>query len=397
MSLNTPTTQEISDNIIAQLEASLTQTVPALPKSFMRVLSKALAAVFVLLYKYAGFMFLQIFVRKASYGDTEVNGVLVNPLLEWGVLVGVGAPLAATNAELTVTVTVENQTGSLPVNSQLLGPNGVTYITLSSIILNSPTKTVNIRAVADQNGGGGSGAIGNLDPGAVLSFASPLANVADTVTVAAALVTGADGETVESYRSRVLDRFQRVPQGGAYADYAIWGEGVAGIANVYPYTSVCPGQVDLYVEATPESSGDPDGIPTSAQLQAVLDAVELDSDGLATRRPAGALVNAFPITRIAYDITVVGLDVTDVAATQADILEVLTDYFLSREPYILGLSVPPRNDRITRTGIAGAVEDVVSANGGIFNGVLVERGGVTAEDYTLGVGEKAKLSVVTYT
>nr|MCH9737100.1 hypothetical protein [Actinomycetes bacterium] len=61
MSLTTPTTKEISDNIIAQLEASFSQTIPLLQKAFFRVLSTVLAGVFILLYKYGGFMFLQMF------------------------------------------------------------------------------------------------------------------------------------------------------------------------------------------------------------------------------------------------------------------------------------------------------------------------------------------------
>lgn len=395
MSLTTPTTKEINDNIIAQLEASLNQTIPLLPKSFMRVLAKALAGVFILLYKYAGFMFLQVFVRTASYADTEVNGTTFNPLLEWGRLIGIGDPTAATQAELLIDVTVENQTGSLPAGTQLVGPdNGVTYITLSSVLLNAATVQVTVRASADQAGTGGAGTAGNLDPGAIVSFANPLANVARNAVVSAQTVTGANAEEIEVYRQRIIDRFQKQPQGGAYADYELWGEGVAGILNVYPYTSECPGQVDLYVEATVASSGSPDGIPTNAQLQAVLDAVEMDDAGLASRRPAGALVNAFPITRTAFVVTVAGLEVTDLAQAQADITEVVQEYFLSRAPYIAGLTVPPRKDRITSSGLAGVVEDVVSATGGIFASATIRQAGVNVSLYSLGIGEKAKATVV---
>lgn len=394
MSLTTPTTQEINDNIIAQLEASLNQTIPLLPKSFMRVLAKALAGVFILLYKYAGFMFLQIFVRTASYAETEINGVTVNPLLEWGRLIGIGDPTPATQAELLIDVTVENQTGSLPAGTQLVGPdNGVTYITLASVLLNAATVQITVRASSDQNGGGGAGIIGNLDPGVIVSFANPLANVARNATVNSQTVTGAAVEAVEVYRQRIIDRFQKRPQGGAYADYEIWGEGVAGVLNVYPYTSECPGQVDLYVEATTASSGSPDGIPTAAQLQAVLDAVELDSTGLASRRPAGALVNAFPITRTAFVVTVNALEVTDVAQVQADITAAVQEYFTSRSPFIVGLTVPPRVDRITASGVAGAIEDIVSAAGGIFGSATITQSGINVSLYSLGVGEKAKATV----
>lgn len=398
MSLTTPTTSAIAGNIIAQLEAALGQTIPWLPKSFLRVLAKALAGVFVLLYKYAGFMFLQMFVRTASFADTEVNGVTVNPLLEWGRLVGVGDPAAATQAELVIDINVENQTGLLPANSQLVGPsNGVTYITLAAVSLNAATVQATIRAVSDQTGGGGAGAVGNLEVAATVSFANPIANVSRSATVATVAATGADGESEAAYRQRIIDRFQKRPQGGAYSDYEAWGEEPAGIINVYPYTSDCPGQVDVYVEATVASSGDPDGIPTTAQLQEVREAIELDSSGLATRRPANALVNTFPINRVPFVVTVTALTVDDLAQVQTDITTALEEYLLAREPYIIGLSVPPRKDRITRTGVDGVVDDIVAAAGGIFGGSTITQNGVLTDAYTLGIGQKAKAASVLFT
>ncbi len=397
MSLQTPTTKDISDNIIAQLEASLNQTIPLLPKSFLRVLAKALAGVFVLLYKYGGFMFLQMFVQTASSKETTVNGVLFTPLTQWGRLIGVGDPAPATSAELQIEVVVEIQSGVLPSNTQLVSTdNGVTYITLGAVLLDAPTKLVNVLAASDQAGGGGAGTIGNLDPGAVLSFANPLANVARNATVVLQAVTGANAESTEAYRQRIIDRFQKRPQGGAYADYEQWGEEPAGIINVYPYTSDCPGQVDVYVEATPESSGDPDGIPTPAQLQTVLDSIELDQDGRATRRPANALANTFPITRTGFDVVVSGLNVSNLAQVQADITTAVEEYFTDRAPYIVGLTVPPRKDRITSSAVGGVVDDIVSASGGIFTDATVTQNTLSVVTYSLGIGEKSKASSVTF-
>lgn len=397
MSLQTPTTKEISDNIIAQLEASLNQTIPLLPKSFLRVLAKALAGVFVLLYKYGGFMFLQMFVSTASAKETTVNGIVLTPLTEWGRLIGVGDPVSATNAELLIDITVETQTGVLPSGSQLVSTdNGVTYITIGAVTLDAAVVQAPVRAASDQAGGGGEGAIGNLDPGATISFANPLANVSRNALVVSQTVTGANAESTEAYRQRVIDRFQKRPQGGAYADYEIWGEGVAGIINVYPYTSDCPGQVDVYAEATVESSGDPDGIPTTAQLQAVLDSIELDQNGLASRRPANALANAFPITRTGFDIRVTGLQVDNLAQVQTTITTAIEEYFLDRGPFISGLSVLPRRDRITRSAVGGVVDDIVSASGGIFSSVIVSQNSINTELYSLGIGEKAKAATVTF-
>jgi hypothetical protein len=399
MSLETPTTKEISDNIIAQLELTLNQSIPLLPKSFLRVLAKALSGVFILLYKYGGFIFLQMFVQSASFSDTTVLGKTINPLKFWGRLIGVGDPVPATNAELVVDVTVNIQTGSLPSGTQLVSAdNGVTYITVGSVLLDSPTVQATIKAVSDQSGGGGAGAIGNLDNGSIVSFANPLANVSRNATVVSQSVTGSDGETSEVYRQRIIDRFQKRPQGGAYSDYEIWGEEAAGIISVFPYTGD-PGQVNVYSEATVESSGSPDGIPTAAQLQAVLDIINLDESGLATRRNANAFVNSLPITRTGFDVDVTGITgVTNLADVQADITTALTEYFLSVEPFISGLTIKPRNDNITRTRVSAIVEDIVTADGGTFTSATFiqtgSSGSLTA--YSLGEGEKAKLVDVVF-
>lgn len=398
MSLTTPTTKEISDNIIAQLEASLNQSIPLLPKAFLRVLARALAGVFVLLYKYGGFMFLQMFVRTATISETTVNGRTLSPLIEWGRLIGIGDPVPATRAELLIDITVENQTGVLPSNSQLVNTdNGVTYITIGAVALNAPVVQATIRAVSDQAGGGGAGAIGNLDPGAIVSFANPLANVNRNAVVDSQTVTGANAEATEVYRQRVIDRFQKRPHGGAYADYELWGEETAGIINVYPYTSVNPGQVDVYAEATVESSGNPDGIPTNAQLQAVAESIELDQNGLASRRPANALVNVFAITRTGFDVEIIGLVVDNEAEVKQQIEAVVEEYFLDAAPFIPGLSVLPRLDIISRSAVAGAVSDIVSAAGGVFSTAIIrDSSSFPVELYALGEGEKAKATSVVF-
>lgn len=399
MSLETPTTADIAENIVVQMQAALNQKIPLLPKGFIRVLSVVLAGVFILIYKYAGFMFLQQFVSTATYADTEIGGTTVRPLVEWGRLVGVGDPAAATQAELNVQITVITTGGSLPAGTQMYSSdNGVTYLTTAAISLSAATVSGVVRASSDESGGGGAGTVGNLEAAATLDIINAPATIASTASVVSQAVTGADGETEAAYRQRIVDRFSARPQGGAYSDYRAWGEEPAGIANVYPYTSTCPGQVDVYVEATPESSGDPDGIPTAAQLQEVLDSINLDQSGLATRRPANALANTFAISRTEWSVEVFGLNVDDQAAVEADIEAALEEYFLTFGPYIAGLDAPPRNDRVTASGVAGVVFDIVSAAGGIFNSVTMrDSSSVITDVYTLDEGEKAKLTGVTFT
>ena len=398
MALATPTTQEIDAAIIAQLEASLNQTIPLLPKSFLRVLARTLAGVFIILYKYSGFTFLQIFVQSATIQETEINGRTLSPLIQWGRLIGVGDPAPATNAELKTTITVTEQTGSLPSGTALIGAtNGVTYLTIGIVALDASTVTANIRASADQGGGDGSGAIGNLLNGATVNFVNPLPNVLRNTIVLSTITTGADGEDAEVYRQRVLDRFQKRPQGGAYADYEAWAEEPAGILNAYPYTSDCPGQVDVYIEATVESSGSPDGIPTPAQLDEALQSIIFDPvTGIPNRRPANALANTFPITRVEFDVTVLGVTVSNPTEVQAQITQAITDYFIEREPFIVGLSVSPRTDRITSAAIIGIVEDIVNASNGVFSTVVISVSGTPTTLFSLGIGEKAKLGTLAF-
>ena len=367
-----------------------------MPKSFLRVLARVVAGVYVTLHKYGGFMLLQTFVRTASDQPTTVNGRVVTPLTFWGRLVGTGDPAAATNAELAVNVTVETQTGSLASGSQLVNTqNGVTYIVIGNVLLDAPTVSATVRAAADQAGGGGAGTVGNLDVGAVLAFANPLANVAKNTTVTAQLVVGADGETTENYRQRVLDRFQKRPQGGAKSDYELWGEEPVDIKSLYPYTGANPGEVDVYAEAVATGSN-PDGIPTTAQLESVLDSINYDENGLASRRPCNAFVNVYPIVRTAFDVTVSDLNVSDPASVQSGIDSAVKEYFLAGEPYIPGLSALPRRDRLDRSTLSAIVSNIVGAAGGTFSAVLLELDGNTTEVHTLGIGEKAKSNDVQY-
>ncbi len=399
MRVTTKTTSQINTLIIAQLEAALNQSIPLLPKSFLRVLAKTLAGVYVLLYKYAGFIFLQQFVKTASDQDTTVNGETVNPLKFWGTLIGIGNPTAATQAELLIDITVTSQIGVLPSGTQLLNSNnGVTYITIGGVALNAATVSARIRAVSDQNGGGGAGAIGNLQLADEVTFANPLGTVSRIAVVTVIAITGANAEATEVYRQRIVDRFQKRPQGGAYADYELWGEEAAGIINVYPYTGD-PGQVNVYSEATIASSGSPDGIPTSAQLLSVLALINFDENGLASRRNANAFVNSLPITRTSFDVTISGVSgVSDLGQAQTDIDAALREYFLGVEPFIAGLSTPPRNDQITRTRVSAIVEDVVTAAGGTFtSAAFFPTGGLgSLGGYVLGEGEKSKVTNVVF-
>ena len=382
----TPTVEQINQNIIAQLQASLNQRIPLLPRSFLRVISKVIAAVYVIVYKYAGFTALQQFVETASDQPTDFNGRTVRPLILWGRLIGVGDPVSAIRAELSVNV-IGLTAGVLSANTALLSPStGVTYLVISNTTIISGTTSVVIRAAGDQQGGNGSGTIGNSPAGTSLQFSSPPVFVNPEALVDAVVISGEDAETTENYRRRVIVRFQARPQGGALIDYRIWGLETAGIINVYPYTGD-PGVVNVYSEA----AGQTDGIPTQAQRNAVLASISLRD-----RRPANVRVVSLPITRSVFNVNVTGLVVDNQATVRQTITTAVTQYFLAREPFITGVSVPPRTDRITTTSVTGIVEDVVTLAGGVFTGVTLQRNSETVTTFTLGEGQKARAGTVTF-
>ena len=100
-----------------------------------------------------------------------------------------GDPARATQAELVVQVTVEAQGETLTSGTQLLNStNGVTYLTVGSVLLDAASLSVVVRASSDQGGGDGTGIIGNLSVGQVVAFVNPIASVArDTIVTACRL------------------------------------------------------------------------------------------------------------------------------------------------------------------------------------------------------------------
>ena len=391
------TAAQVSAAIIAQLETSLSTTIPLLPKSFCRVLAKALGGIFVLLFNFSGWTLLQMFPKTASNEDITVNGVTINPLRLWGSLVGIYQDLGV-KAERAIEISVLVTGGSLTSGTRLVNTaTQMVYVLVGDVALSSSTVTGVARATV-------AGDAGNIDTGETLEFQSPPSTIEKEATVTAyAPILGTDPETTDVFRQHVMDRYTARPQGGAYADYRDWGQSVAGMKNVYPYSGWStgiqfptggPGYVFVYVE----SIADTDGIPPNpgALLTAVEDAIEMDGSGQATRRNINARVNVYPISRTSINVTVRGLAFDEDRTELEDaIKDALEEYFLDRYPFILGLHMPPRKDVITTSSIGGVVAFVCQAMGAAFTEIVMTVGGSDLQIYTLDEGEKCKLGTLT--
>ena len=398
MSPPVPKTSELQTQIITDIEAAINQTVPLLPKAFNRVIAKITAGVLVVLYKYASYIFLQIFVATASFDEITVNGRKIKPLVFWGRLIGIGDPDPAEQAEILIDITVIIQGGTLKASETTVisTDNNVTYSLKTDLLLDADLKQGIFVAVSDPGGNQGAGIQGNLPAGSIVSFTTPYEDIAPDAVVNSIIVSGVEAESEENYRQRIENRFGGRPQGGAGLDYVYWAKEVPGIVNVYPYTGD-PGEIDVYSEtaATPIN---PDGIPTPAELILIKEAIEKDIAGLAWNRPLGAFVNSYPISRSGFTVDITDLTGENLPILKANIEAAIAEYFLLREPYIDGVTSLPSKQNISQDDLRGIVNDYSSADNGTFSSVIVKFtvSGIPFRIYTLEEGEKAKLTTINY-
>jgi len=373
MALTTPTIKEIQTNIISGLETKFGQTVPILEKAVWRVLALILAGVWIVLYKIGSDAFKQRFVQTANDTSLQILGELLKVFRQ-------AATVWEGEGEVESTTT-----GTLAPGTQLVNNNtGTVYLTKTQATLIVGTVTLELKA-------GTGGAAGDLQIGDIINFVSPIPGLADSVETTLITIAGEDQEDIEVYRRRVLDAYQKKPQGGASADYEQWSEEAPNVINAYPFVGALLGQVNVYIEVDNQT----DGIPTAPQLTATLAYINFDPEtGKATRRQTGAEVFTLAISRRIFDTEIVGLS-PDTAENKAFVEAAVIAHLLTKEPYIEGLSIT-RNDAITRSGVQTVIQLVVDSIGATISNVNLEESGAPVDLEILGEGEKAKSGVITY-
>ena len=396
MALDNRTIGEIETLINDQIAAQFNSVIPILPKAFTRWLSKVLAGVFIILYKLAGWIFLQIFVATASFKEVTIFGRKLTPLIEWGRLLGIGDPTAPVPAEYDLDISVNDLSSILPAGTQYSSTlNNVIYITQTSFLLSNPTETIQVIATTG-------GTVGNLEIGATLSTITNLGIIDQDGTISDILTTGIDAESESSYRQKAVEAFQLQPQGGALADYRLQAKQVPGVVQTYIYTGDTTANVLIYVEADPDIY--PDRIPDSALLIAVgTEYDRLKDNKTEFTRPITAIIdpagdlsygNILPVIIQPFDVEVTDLVADDLADVKTQIKDALDIYFLGREPFIQGLSVPPALNVVSQANVIGIVNDIVVAANGSFTTAILQLDAVTIQTYILQEGELSKLDVL---
>jgi uncharacterized phage protein gp47/JayE len=395
------TTKQIGDEVVSDVGAGIGQQVPSLAKSFVRVLGKSFGGLYAILYRYGGFIFLQQYPATATMRETTILGKKRRPLVDWGRLIGLPDPVDAVRPELVIGVNVKLAVGELKAGSILLHQeSGVLYTTSYARPLSDAVTTtvegVQIQELEIKVRANVAGAIGNRVAGDVLCFAQPIGNVGTDARVISTVKSGADAEAQEDYRRKVLGHGRRTPEGGSIANYDAWAREVPGIVGVYPYAGheiesdgSLNGWVYIYVQADEASSGNPDGIPTTAQLTAVYNHVHWRggvNTGKPNRKPIGARIKVLPIARLDFGLEVAGLR-PSTPENQAAIVDRMTTFLHSRRPFIEGLSVLPREDLVANAEVSGVVVQAAHARGATVTSTRITPG----PSYQLQPGELAKL------
>ena len=386
MGYTVPTFAAKYAEFLATLESKLGQTSPLNDKSFLRVIAALQAAEAVSLYKFAAERALQNLALTATGDDLD----LIRPDV---------VRTAAVTSILTASLVATTGT-VIPAGTEFTGDaNGLTYITSAAVTAAGNVAVLSLECEE-------SGDDGNLTSGDTLTLASaPIAGAAQSATVTALSTTGVDREEDEDYRLRIVSA-QRAQTGGANAaDYRSWGEEVAGVRRVYPYSgrpsgTSYPGDRTLYIET--ETSVDADGLASAGILSQVVAAVTTDPATSKARQPLGleaTTLFAVSITRTEVNVTVTGLSVSGALETacKADISTALETYFRAMRPYCDGVDLTQdRNDTMTAVSISAIVQDVLDSYGASCTAITFDAGGSALTSKTLDDGECVKLGDVTY-
>ena len=399
MAYKNKTIEEVQQLLIRSFEHEFNTQLRILPKSFIKILCKVFAGVFIVVYKLVGWYFLQMFPETADWKEVTILGVRLRPLVKLGVLFGVGEPLAGVQWRGIITIDVLTQGSVLYSGTQLKSSvTGKLYIVEETKTLLQTKETVSVVCTEI-------GTAGNLEKNDTLNFVNPYGFIKTEAIVSDVARVGLDNELESSYRNRVINRFRLQPQGGALADYRIWASEVPGVLNVYPYNDKeQPGGVLLYVSGVSDVYAD--RIPDKGLLKKVGEACTYDPEtGKATRKPLTAMLdpkndgsysNVKPVSVAVFDVVITGVSGIVPADFAQVVKPALQNYFLERDLYIRGLSDDNnRTNVISKNHVITVINQIAVSVKAIFETAEIRKDGKVAPLYTLDNGELAKLGALT--
>jgi uncharacterized phage protein gp47/JayE len=223
MPWSTPTLREVRSLVRDAITGRLPGADANVPNSVLRVLSDAMGALCHLVLQYIDWLALQLMpdTAEAEWLDRHGNIWLTNADGSTGRKLATFASGEATFTGLGIGIIV-------PTGTQLLySGTGFGYATTADVTVDPsglPTPAP-IQALDP-------GAAGNLILGTTLSVVNIVAGVDGAATVVT-LEGGADTETDDELRARVLRRIREPPMGGCATDYEAWALAVPGVTRAW--------------------------------------------------------------------------------------------------------------------------------------------------------------------
>ncbi len=302
MPFNRPTPQVIRDRLAAEIEAALPGADARTRRSVEGVLVRAMSVGSYALHEHLDFISRQILP------DTAEVEYLARHASLWGIERRASTP-AGGSVQFTGT-----DGAVIPAGTYLRRNDDFRYETVDDATIADGVAVVEIVATE-------AGAAGDTPVASKITLISPIAGVQSQGAViddgaGNGLTSGADTETDEDLRARVLARIQQPPMGGAEHDYHAWTLEVGGVAKVWVYPGwMGPGTVGVGFITDDAEDVFPSGAEVAA-VQAHLDLV----------RPVTAEVTAFAPTPWPVDLTI--LLSPDTVAIRAAVVAEIEDFFL---------------------------------------------------------------------
>ncbi|WP_328184614.1 baseplate J/gp47 family protein [Marinobacter sp. OP 3.4] len=302
MPFERPSLSDLQERIRADIRARLPGAQPELRRSLLGVLADIEAGGIHGLYGYLDFL------SKQLFPDTAESEYLQRWARIWRV-----PAVDPTAAKGDVTF-AGNECRDITKGTRLQAKSGAEYLTDEAVTIVGGTATVSVTATE-------TGEAGNLDAGTELEIVSSLSGVEGTATVGAeGLTGGADPETEERLRERLLARIQRPPHGGSRDDYIQWAlEGHPDVTRAWVYPSELEnGSVTTRI-MTDEATAD--GTPTTEVVDAVLAYIE-------SVRPVASVPYVIAPVAVPLDLQIT---ITPDTQTVRDRIELAVRDFLRRE------------------------------------------------------------------
>jgi len=379
---------DYSSQILTDIESKTNQNTPALPVAYNVTISNSLAAMAL-----TGQLH-NIDQRKECFPQTASENIglplwaeLTNRYREPG-----------DSAELQVLVTGTDGkvigTGSTGPNYQ--GPNGRIYDVKTGGTIGDVTPGQLTITIIDRQ----TGEAGTLQVDTELKLTTTITGVDPVGTVTVIDVNGSEPETIESWRSAIIQIVAFPPNTGTAAWFYEETIKIPGITRCYPYVSeLYPGRVEIY--AVDDSQVD--GQPTGAQLTAIETLYTTANKdvmwAIGTLPNLEKRIEAFasPIDKYFVVITEGIPSLSETLKTEIE--TAIDQYFETRNPFILGLFLAD-SGVVEKAAILSVIQNTIEAAVGDTGRVddigLQKEGDLPLNIYTLDIGTRAK-SEISYT